>query len=658
VKCWQAGLVLVGAALLLGGQQAEAQNNATIQIVRNRYIRVLENPTELKWTITRLVGDPLTPLDDNLSVLWNDVAQGVPERATFLVSSNTAAAGFTQHLFGTGDGLITQNPTLDPDGRSITSAWQIPTTVAGDAEGRNLQIQQKLSMVRDLVRIEYTIVNLGSPRQVGMRLAVDPSPDNSDLLYFPVFTPGPGGFFVSETDFRPNLLQQRAGFELLPDEWYQYVDGVNPFTFTKGLLHGLDATPPNRMVFAGYNPLVGGTVGLGSGAGLRMDNFGRITNTGLNNWDYAINPTQNILGLVADNGDPCVALYYGPRPLATGQRWVVVAYIGVGVASHGLAGPGDNPVFVGAAEAPFAVPLSGGVPQDVQVYGFAQNLHRDFTVPQTAATVLLPEGLELSPATPDNNVPLGDLDPIDAGAPNEERQTNWTLVSNGQAAGILPINLTIDSPLGSASVRRDINVPQGIRYRIRQDFGMYTFPFTFTNASPDVVLGLASSDFQIIRWNPDSNGGQGAYEPATVIRAGESYWIRLLGVLPFVDVTINGATPINIFGSGLGPFGGTFTPAQPLRPNWNMVGNPSPYAVVLKRLKFQDVQTGQVIDFDTAVTRRFLLGSVWRFDRHIGNYVQISRTDYVNPGEGIWIFATRPMLVNWPAPLGFAIQIS
>src|SRR5262245_22073712 len=99
VKCWQAGLVLVGAALLLAGQQAEAQNNATIQIVRNRYIRVLENPTELKWTITRLVGDPLTPLDDNMSVLWNDVAQGVPERATFLVSSNTAAAGFTQHLF-------------------------------------------------------------------------------------------------------------------------------------------------------------------------------------------------------------------------------------------------------------------------------------------------------------------------------------------------------------------------------------------------------------------------------------------------------------------------------------------------------------------------------------------------------------------------------
>src|SRR5262249_28737140 len=156
---------------------------------------------ELKWTTDRLIGDPLTPLDDNFMVLWNDITQ-VPTTTTFLVSSSTATAGFTQHRWGTGDGLITQNPTPAPDGRSIVSAWQIPTTPAGDAEGRNIQVQLRVSLVRDLARIEYTITNVGSPRVVGVRIAVDPSPDNTDAVYNPVFVPGQG-FYVAETDFRP-----------------------------------------------------------------------------------------------------------------------------------------------------------------------------------------------------------------------------------------------------------------------------------------------------------------------------------------------------------------------------------------------------------------------------------------------------------------------
>src|SRR4029453_16836241 len=152
---------------------------------------------------------------------------------------------------------------------------------------------------------------------------------------------------------------------------------------------------------------------------------------------------------------------------------------------------------------------------------------------------------------------------------------------------------------------------------------------------------------------PEPNGGLGASEPAFAIRAGESYWIRLLGVIPFVDVVLNGATPINIPGGGLGP-GGSFATA--IRPAWNMVGNPSPYAVVLKDLRIQDPVTGEVVNLDDAVSRRFLLGSVWRFDRNLGTYVQVLRNDYVQPGEGIWIFGSRPLVVLWPAPLGFQIS--
>src|SRR5205814_6966944 len=119
-------------------------------------------------------------------------------------------------------------------------------------------------------------------------------------------------------------------------------------------------------------------------------------------------------------------------------------------------------------------------------------------------------------------------------------------------------------------------------------FNMCTFPFTFLDPTPAVALNIAafgpSASVDVLHWVPTANGGAGDYEVVNALVAGESYWIRLNGPATDQFVDLVGATPIDIPGSGLGPAPGTFT--IPLRPGWNQVGNPSPYAVPLQQLRF------------------------------------------------------------------------
>src|SRR5205085_671313 len=146
--------------------------------------------------------------------------------------------------------------------------------------------------------------------------------------------------------------------------------------------------------------------------------------------------------------------------------------------------------FVAAAEAPHSVPMVAGVASDFQLFGFASNLRFEMSIPSVTALVGLPEGLELVPPDAAASVPIGPLDPFGPAFPNQERQTSWVVHPNGAAAGVLPVNVSMNSSLGGATVVREVNVPQGTRYLLRTLFAMYTFPFTFVNSDPDVALGL------------------------------------------------------------------------------------------------------------------------------------------------------------------------
>ncbi len=619
-RLWQAALLCCGAAALLAGRPALAQ-----QTTNNRYLRTVVDQGSHRFTIIRGDGDPLTNLDDNLNLLFFD--QEEASKVTILLGSNVSTdADDLEFIYGA-DGEVVADPTLSADGRSITSSWAVPSLVPA-AEGRSVIVTQRVSLVRDLVCLEYTIENRGVPRSVGIRVAVDPAltlleltpaASDHDESGLPFFVPKQG-FFGFETNFTAGTV---------PDSWFGVDDLTNPTALVRGVLTGLNATRPDRVIFAGHIRLVEDDGGLSL----------------LPDWDHVVNPFQTLLGLHDNAGDGSVAAFFGPRPLGTLQKRTIRTYIGTTNASHGLAGPVDNPFFVGAAQTPLSQPMAAGAAADFTLTASAMNLRNTVGVNNVNATIGLPEGLELAPGQT-LSVLLGSLEPFLPASANAERSVSWTLHANGERTGVLPINVVLSTPAqGTTNVRHEISVPQGTEFRIRTQYQMVTFPFLLADAVPEVVFGIPSSEFDLLIFDPVIN----EYVRADVIEPGRSYWLRRVGGAGDITVTLSGATPIDT------SLGGTET--EILR-GWNMVGNASPYAALLQDVLFTDPVTGDVVNFKTALSRRLIRGSVWRYDRFQRKYIALGASDFLSPGEGIWIFADRPLTIQWPAPHGIGIQVS
>src|SRR5262249_17978309 len=387
-----------------------------------RYVSVSVNPDDGQFTIRTVTGDPQQPLDANRSVTFSDTPDAAAVVTTLLVGSSLTTDGFTQTDIGGGNlanAVLNSGPVLAPDGRSIITSYYIPTAPPPetDPESRLFLLTQRVSLVRDLVRVEWTIENQGVARNLAFRVAIDPAAGPVDVPGISPFFTSRLGYFGFETDLRPSVPTRlvnsaRPGLvPHVPDQFYWFCPTDSPTgiqsirkAVTAGLAEtGLDATPPSRIVFAGYNGLVGGSVNPGfDRAG--VNDQGVLTP--FNFYNFLINPAQPITVPIEDNGDASYALYYGPRPLGPGAIWKIVTYLGVGVADHGLApdrsNPDADPLFVGAAQAPFELGLvtdpadptqTNAVPFDL--FGYAQNLLDNATIPAVTATMTLPEGLDL-----------------------------------------------------------------------------------------------------------------------------------------------------------------------------------------------------------------------------------------------------------------------
>ncbi len=493
-------------------------------------------------------------------------------------------------------------------------------------------VSQKLSFVRDLLRVELNVRNIGSTtRRVGFRAALSPYADDwGSSVSFTL--PQNHDRITFERDYGKAVGTTRpptiAG---IPDSYEVYDDDIGPLhTFvSKGILRGNGAVTPDRVVF-------------GNG----LDIFAQSLGGAL--WDYDIDPESSL-----QFADLSTLLYWDPVTVGPGQSKAFVTYVGVGVASHGTSAffqssvPTDAELrgYVGALQTPFAIPLSGGdadfaaISADCYIY----NTFPDLPAGGNTAFVTLPDGLEFfNPnASPTLNLPNTGR----AGAVGEEVQDRWVFRANGALAGYLPITVNYGNNLGdTAALTRHIHVPQGRLYQFDDDWRMVTFPFTYANGSSDPIdaLGLTAGNFQAVRYNPLIN----QYEPVSELKAGESYWLRMrgLGVTP---VRLNNATAIDlrqgdqIFSS--------------LRRGWNQIGNPSPYAVPVRDLRF--ITTSAVISFDEAVRKGFIKATLYEYNYRTARYDALTRDSVVSPGRGVWMFSATERNVLWPEPIGPDIEV-
>lgn len=558
------------------------------------------------------------------------------------VDDPAAAGGFTDLVFpGTNNrvNFIYGTPTgqtgvvpIFPNGMGTFA----PHTLTGGtgAGAFNLEVDQVLSFARDQLRVEIRVRNAGgAARRVGVKMFLNPFegvrtvflPENQEKVLF-------------ETDFGravgTTVPPRRAQ---VPSSWEMY-DVVNTnitrddvFDTFKNIIRGNGATTPDRVVF-----------------GNALNMFGTQAT-----WNYVADPSHDLR--LSDVG---VLLYWDTVPIAAGQTRVVATYIGRATAAHGMSDfyvaspptPSNQFGFVGALETPFALPLingnsdlqANGLPLTFAFKGFVQN-EANTATPGATALLTLPDSLKFADPGDSPQRAFGFLDPIGANVLDEEFGT-WEVQASGVEAGISPVDAQFASGFGdTAAARRLVNVPQGRLYQLQETYKMLGFPFTYNGITdPATALGLPSGSFVVLTYNPVIND----YESVSALEPGKGYWVRLLGLpTQFVRVTAQ-SQPVNL--EATAPF------RVGLRNGWNMISNPSPYAIPVRELQF--ISAPRFLSFEDAVTRGLIRPSLYEFNRKTRVYDRLSADAVLNPGRGFWIYSFGEQTLVFPVPVGPDIE--
>ncbi len=593
--------------------------------------------------------------------------------------TNTANNGFTDFLFPEDGSAVFAPPRVDlADGQGYFAPYRFTS-------GSNiaLEVTQKTEFARDMMRIEVSIKNNGgSTATVGARLLLDPFVDN--------WVSGNFNAQPTKSVYLPNTLQ-RITYETefrgaqIPGQWQMFDDdtGQQPNYIAKGYLANGQTSAPGQILPVGqYGATTPSRVIFGN----TLDMYPYVL-AKTNPWYWTTRTDFELR--IADIG---LLIYWDPISIPAGQSRSFVTYGGVGVAEHGMSDayvithqgkPDPNSAgsqgFIGAIQTPFALPLvsgaadvdSTGAPLTYNIDAYLQNESIFQVTGATANIPVLPDALQfvMPGVTNPQQLLLANASPV--GRNSDESHGVWKVQATGVSAGLVPIDVIFTNGgfRDSAQVRRMINVPQGNLYQFDDNWRMVTFPFTFAglNNDPAVALGFpAGTPFQIVRYNPESTAAN-PYEVVTAIQPGESYWVRMLGT-GTTFTRLQNATPIK---SGVTDPSGT-APAYStaLARGWNQVGDPSPYAVAVRDLKLFTVgqtTTGgsgngtglpPLITYDQAVTQGWIRPTLYAYDRKTNAYVPLGRDAVIQPGQGVWIYATGNRSLYWPSPIGPKLSIT
>jgi hypothetical protein len=343
-------------------------------------------------------------------------------------------------------------------------------------------------------------------------------------------------------------------------------------------------------------------------------------------WEYT-NTTIPGFNFCTDNWDAAVAVYWNPRALNPNAQRDYTTYFGRRSTSinfdrpwaAGLSGPEtlnfDPNQPVGQQLTPNPFPVSA----------FVQNISQT-SLTNVTAVITLPAGLTLAAGqNATQSVPTLD--------PNSEAVFNWSIVPNGAASGRLTYSVSFSAGPGAQGkvVTRTIDIPALPSQTFQAGLQMVSFPYNFANPEPSTALGLASINFDLLRWNPSLN----VYEAVTRIVPGEGYWLRLQ-----TGSTINlvGATPIVV---------GSNSYEIRLQSGWQQIGNPFLFPVRWQEVKVISTDVGDPdylvpITVEEAGRRGWIQPVIFRYEPTSGSYEYDPNlgTELI-PFQGYWIKANR-----------------
>lgn len=552
--------------------------------------------------------------------------------------------------------LLTKEKTLGTTGPFIRGIWN---TTGGS--GSTIRTEIRMHLVRDMVRFEYRITNMGTAiENVGFSQNGDvevgdpaPIPINGDVGgYYGPYSNQNYAFVTGNGAAQPVAKQHSMMYggtdpvdgtlnPVVPDSFEVYDDVQAPINVTRNVLGLEDAVKPDVVAIGEYNDL------------FHKDMWVPL--------DYKPDKLHNIL-------DMCWVLCWAQKPLAPGATRTIVTYYGIGAAtSRWTYLVGKNPTrdqAVLAVQAIRSVKYDSTTsvpelnPTSFSVKAYVYNLATDpgpYDLRDATASIYLPKGLELAPGVADNDA----TKPLDGivGLNSESTPVEWTVRATGDYAGELPIYVSVvdNDPSGrhwQQSVTRKVYVPATKRGQFQYGWQLMHVPFAFNNPTINYVFGLVPGRYSAKYYDSNARVYKPVEDPATGhhMNPGQAFWMFVEGPTWGHPQPFFLQSDAAIVGEALGTGKQAMEQHLPLASGWNMVGNPFVYPVYWGQVLVYS--GGETKTLDDAYRARWIDKTLFSWNTDKWDYdISSDSSTLLNPWKGYWVNTYRPLTLVIRPPL-------
>jgi len=411
----------------------------------------------------------------------------------------------------------------------------------------------------------------------------------------------------------------------VPDVFEAFNSATDPVKSIRAIFRGNGATPPEVFGSDEWNTL--------------SSDVWSYYLVGINQvgWFYEPIPLHTVY-------DVCYGAWWKPAVMRPGQKRTIIHYFGNACATHDFTKPNPASVqYVATVQGPRTLKyyadvngISAVSPNPFKITAYMGSIRKRIDLQDVSLTLLLPPGLELDPS---ENYKYSKT--ISFSPAYEEAKVDWLVRPVGNPTGILTYSVAFSAtPVGGTTVSRTINIPATDKQQLTEDWQMISVPFELYSAEPQTTLGLPDNTdpnnpaWRLFRYDTYS----GRYIETLNLRPGEAYWLWLdMGQLTNMNL-YRPDGHVNYFAKQWSGTQGTYLP---LRPGWNMIGNPYVYAITLGELRVYTQQYGS-LTLDEAAAKGILYKTLFWYDPIFGRYNWSSRSaTQLKPWQGYWIRVLR-----------------
>ena len=560
------------------------------------------DPVSGRWSMGTVKGDPDNDQDDSMRLIREGGCDN--SDPTFKWGYSTIYIDQKGIVFGDTDAGQWDISPYRADwpydgliGSYLVGYWR--------EKGSKVTVKKKLQIIRDQVRIEYTIKNEDPQNEhsVGVRLMGDTMVEPTDRVAFP-FIPG-RGINMSELDL--------SGADI-PEYFEMFDEQYNPKVCARNILRGQDATPPDRVA------------------------IGEWPNIVANDWVYSAVPDRAV-------DDHAWALWWNATVLQPGQTRTIVTYTGMGTATASWTSDLSKKLepYVVAVSAPRTVTAdSSGNLQSFEVKAYVYNLFHDIDISNVNVSISFTDDKSLSLINGAQRQSISSI-----ARETESLPITWTVRPTGTVAGPVTIMIQVSgSPGLQKTVSRSITIPATYHKAVINGWQMISVPYELKDARPESALlpydsvtdQILTSDLQALQWDADAND----YKMVTSILPGDGFWLKFddSSIIEFTlkapGTTTTNATPLPSNQS---------LPIE-LKAGWNQFGNPYLYPIVWGRVKVLSSSQVGPISIEDAANRGWIRRTVYWFDANKGVNGEYGFSSnpltQLLPWQGCWIKAITP----------------